>query len=270
MKLADVHPVFKNGVKTNVKNYRPVSVLSFSSKIFERLLHDQISSYMNKFLSKNLCGYRKGFSSQHALMIMTEKWRKSLDKKGFAGALLMDLSKAFDCLDHELLIAKLHAYGFSIDALELIFEYLKDRWQRVNMNKNFSSWSKLLMGVPQGSVLGPLLFNVYLNDLLWFTEGEVYNFADDTTLYGCAHQLDTLIDSLESDSAIALKWFKDNHMKLNPDKCKLIIAGHKASICSIKVGNAIIIEQDEVRLLGVKIDNRLSFKSHLEEKFKKS
>ena len=182
----------------------------------------------------------------------------------------MDLSKAFDCLDHELLIAKLHAYGFSIDALELIFEYLKDRWQRVNMNKNFSSWSELLMGVPQGSVLGPLLFNVYLNDLLWFTEGEVCNFADDTTLYGCAHQLDTLINSLESDSAIALKWFENNHMKLNPDKCKLIIAGHKASICSIKVGNAIIREQDEVRLLGVKIDNRLSFKSHLEEKLKKA
>jgi len=100
MKLADVHPVFKNGVKTNVKNFRPVSVLSFSSKIFERILHDQISCYINKYLSKNLGGYRKGFSSQHALMAMTEKWQKSLDKKGFTGAVLMDLSKAFDCIDH--------------------------------------------------------------------------------------------------------------------------------------------------------------------------
>ena len=83
-------------------------------------------------------------------MAMTEKWRKSLDKKGFAGALLLDLSKAFDCIDHELLIAKLYAYGFSKDAVELIFDYLKDRWQRVGINKNFRTWSELLMGVPQG------------------------------------------------------------------------------------------------------------------------
>ena len=140
LKLADVTPIFKKKDKTFVENYRPVSVLPTVSKIFERIMQKQISDYIGKFLSPFLCGYRKGFSTQYALLSLTEKWNLCLDKQGFAGALLMDLSKAFDTINHELLIAKLYAYGVSTDALEVLLSYLQNRWQRVKINTTFRSW----------------------------------------------------------------------------------------------------------------------------------
>ena len=271
LKLADVNPVFKKVDSTLVENYRPVSVLAYASKIFERIMQKQIMKFMNPHLSKNLCGYREGYSTQHALITMIESWRKSLDNKGYAGAILMDLSKAFDCINHELLLAKLNAYGFHESALQSIHCYLRNRWQRVKIHYSFSHWEELLLGVPQGSVLGPILFNIYLNDLLWFVnEGEVCNFADDTTFYCCNKDLKILLENLELDSSKAIEWFKMNYMKLNTDKCKLIVAGQKDHTVKVKVGDSNIDEQEWVKLLGVKIDNKLTFKIHLKEKLKKA
>ena len=125
-KLADVTPIFKKDVKLSKENYRPVSVLPAISKISEKLMLYQISDYMKDKLSIYLCGFRKGMSAQNCLLFMVEKWRKSLDKTGKCGVLLTDLSKAFDCLVHDLLIAKLRAYGFDYLALKLILSYLTD------------------------------------------------------------------------------------------------------------------------------------------------
>ena len=188
LKLADITPVFKKKNPLHKVNYRPVSVLPSISKVFEKLMQKQISGYINNYLSPYLCGYRKGFSSQQALMSLIENWKRVLDKKGFGGAVLMDLSKAFDTIKHDLLIAKLYAYGFSKESLKLLHSYLSNRWHRTKINKHFSSWQELIQGVLQGSVLGPALFNIYLNDLFYIAEStNVCNFADDTTFYVCMY-----------------------------------------------------------------------------------
>ena len=128
LKLVDVTPVFKKDDPFDKKYYRPVSVLPTISKIYEKLMQKQINNYITNYLSPYLCGYRKGYNTQQALVSLIEKWKKILDDKGFGGAVLMDLSKAFDTLNHELLIAKLHAYGFNRDSLKLINDYLSNRW----------------------------------------------------------------------------------------------------------------------------------------------
>ena len=264
LKLADITPSFKKEDPTSVKNYRPISVLPAMSKVYERLIQKQLVEFMDKRLSRYLCGYRKGYNSQYALVSLIERWKKTLDQQGYAAAMLMDLSKAFDTINHELLIAKLHAYGFSLQALKLVHSYLTNRWQRTKINRSFSSWTELLLGVPQGSVLGPLLFNIYINDLFWVNSlSEVCNYADDTTFYACNADLESVLHCLEHDSLLAVEWFENNYMQLNSDKCHLLISGFKHQIHWASIGDTKVWESSNEKLLGLTIDRDLKFDLHI-------
>ena len=156
LKLADVTPVYKKKPKNFLDNYRSVSILSNISKIYERCIYDQIQFFFDSLLSKYQCGFRRDYNAQHCLITLIEKWKKSVDNGGAFSALLTDLSKAFDFLPHGFLSAKLDAYCFDKSSLKLIHSYLSKRKQRVKINDTYSSWSKVLFGVPQGSILGPL------------------------------------------------------------------------------------------------------------------
>ena len=181
--------------------------------------------------------------------------KKALDQQHSAGGILTDLSKAFDSINHNLLIAKLEAYGFDKNSLTFILDYLKDRKQRTKINNSYSSWKDVKYGVPQGSILGPLLFNIFINDLFFFIENtKLANYADDNTTYSTGKDIETLLCTLQTETSKVLKWFHDNEMKSNDDKCHLIVANEEK--VSITLGQETIESSDSVVLLGINIDKK--------------
>ena len=157
--------------------------------------------------------------------------------------MLMNLSKAFN---HDFLIAKLHAYGFSNDSLNLLYSYLNNRWHRTKIDLKFSSRKELSQGIPQGSVLRPLIFVIYLNDLFFLSDfTDFCNFADETTFYACDIDLNSLIKRLEHDSFLAYEQFEYNNMRLNHDKCHLLVSGYKNENVWANIGTEKIWESNK-------------------------
>ena len=152
LKNANVTPVHKKDDPTDKTNFRPVSVLPLLSKVFERVIYNQLGKYMDTFLNKLLCGFRKAHSTQHALFKLLQRWQNELDNSGLVGTILMDLSKAYDCLPHDLIIAKFEAYGLSKSSLSLLLDYLTSRKQRVKIGSSYRVWHKIKRGIPQGSI----------------------------------------------------------------------------------------------------------------------
>ena len=195
-KVATVTPIFKKDDKLSKKNYRPISVLNVFSKVFKRHILNQMMPFFDKIQSKFISAYRSRYSSQHVLLRLIEEWRKCLDEIKVVGAILMDLSKAFDCLPHDLLIAKLEAYGLDRGALKLLLSYLNNRKQSVKVKGVKSILQLIKNSVPQGSILGPILFSIFINDIYYVLQSDLHNFADDNTISAIFDTVSGLVNSL--------------------------------------------------------------------------
>ena len=197
-----------------------------------RVIYNQVGKYIDAFLNKLLCGFRKAHFTQHSLFKLLQQWQYELDTSGLVGTILMDLSKAYDCLPHDLVIAKFEAYGLSKSSLSLLllslYTNLTSRKQRVRMGSSYSIWNEIKRGVPQGSILGPLLFSAFINDIFMFIEKtEICNFADDNTIYDCGEGLSNILENLKHDRKISLKWFRINSLQVNPGNFQFMILGKK-------------------------------------------
>jgi len=265
LKNAEVSAIYKKNDSLCKENYRPVSVLTALSKIFENILCDQLTLFFDNVLSELVAAYRSMYSTNNVLIKCVEEWKCALDNKMNVGCVAMDLSKAFDSIPHHLLIAKLKAYGISIDACNTIYSYLTSRKQRVKVNGTCSEWMCTKRGVPQGSILGPLLFNIYINDLIWLLQiwCHIFNYADDNTLSFSHSDPFVVKTNLERACAVAIEWFKSNYMKANADKFQFMMFQQNSDILSLSPNGNEIIASKEIKLLGLTIDKNLNFDVHI-------
>ena len=266
MKCAQVSPVYKNTDNLKKNNYRPVSVLTAISKTYETVLNDQMVNHFRVLFNDLLSAFRKLYSCQTLLIRFIDDLKSALDKNMKIGALFKDLSKAFDCLPHGLLIAKLHAYGLSTTACHLMFSYLKGHRQRVKISNSRSFWKLLSKDVSQGSILGPFLFNVFMNDLFLFIQNsKLYNYADGNSVIYSSPDINAILTNLKHDCENAIKWFGDNSMKANPDKFQfMVLSSDPLEQQRIEIENDItLLSEPRVKLLGVIVDDRLQFNDHI-------
>ena len=195
---------------------------------------------------------------------MIETWKKHLNKGEKIEIILMDLSKAFDTINHSLLLVKLDAYGFSRTSLKLMQSYLCNRQQRISINGSFSDWIELMAGVPQGSILGPLLFNIFLNDIFIFiSKCNLCNYANGNTLFSTGKDLNRIRRNLEMELMILHQWFHENHMTLNPGKCHYMVIGSRDLSHEIMLNNNQITSSNEEKLLGIFLDSKLNLQNHI-------
>ena len=270
-KLAEISPVFKCDNRLDKRKFRPVSILPCISTVTERLITKKFDSFVNAIFCDNISAYRKSFNTQSVVLRAVEDWKANLDKGLYVSAISTDLSKAFDVIPHGLLIAKLHAYGCNVKTVNLIYNYLRNRFQRVKLNNSRSDWSVIKKGVPQGSVLGPILFNIFINDIFLFVDScTIYNYADDNVLSCTANSSENLKQCLEQNVSNMLTWFNLNGMKANPDKFQLISFGNNNSLENICIGDSVISSQPVIKYLGIYVDENLTFHDHVSHICKKA
>ena len=272
LKLAEISPCFKKDNPLDKTKYRPVSILPCISKVMESAIDCQLSEYFYEKKAGFLSAYRKKYNTQSVLVKAIEDWRYALDNGKYCGAILMDLSKAFDVIPHGLLIAKMYAYGFNLDCTKFIKNYLDDRYQRVKIKQARSNWSMIKKGVPQGSILGPTLFNIFINDMLFCVQDvDIYNYADDNTISCTSDSPYELTCKLEQYGNKVTNWFSTNGMQANPDKYQAVVFGNKNDAPQyFTISGKNVMCNDNVKLLGIEIDCKLSFDHHVLQLCKKA
>ena len=269
-KNAEVTPIFKKKDRLCKENYRPVSVVPIMSKAFEQILSAQLMNYFKDIFDDMLSAYRKKYSCQSVLLKLTETWKHALDNKMYVGTVMADLSRAFDSMPHKLLVCKLHAYGLSIDSCKMIASYLKDRQQRVKIGEYRSEWKIVSKGFPQGSGLGPLLYNIFSNDLFYFMAMcDLFNYADDNTMTCNGSSSEEVMYKLKNDVTIVIDWFERNLMKANPDKFTVMFLTPTRAVDDfpeyLLVNDVSIARKNVTKLLGVVLDDKLLYNKHIEQ-----
>ena len=269
LKVAKVIPIFKTGSRTEVNNYRPISILSNFSKIFEKLIVARLTNFLKKqnILLDNQYGFRPKLSTTHAMLDVINGISSNMNKTQYTGLIFLDLKKAFDTVSHSILLQKLEHYGIRGNMLDLFTSYLSEHKQYVSINGSCSSMKIVKTGVPQGSNLGPVLFSVYVNDIFNHFKSTPVLYADDTCLNVKAHKLDLLETLMNQEMEIARQWMLANKLTINTSKTKAMVISPKIKKStfdySIKCGESLISVQQNIKYLGLIIDDKLNFKEHI-------
>ena len=268
LKLAKVVPIHKEGSKTDVSNYRPISLLATFSKIYEKLMHHRLLTFleMNNSLHEMQYGFRAGRSCEHALLTAQNSLLDSLNKKQVSLLLLIDFSKAFDMVDHEILLYKLQHYGIRGNTLKWLRSYLHDRKQYVSINGKNSSCRKITYGVPQGSILGPLLFIIYINDMPEIDKlAKFILYADDANIIITGKNTLEIEQKMIELNERLVRWVNSNGLMLNLKKTHFMIFSRQQIVQNptLKINNFQIKRVHEARFLGVIIDEKLTWSAHI-------
>ena len=271
---SNICPIFKKGKRDSVSNYRPISITCILCKVMEGIMKDHITDYFrdNSLFNTSQYGFIRGRSTTSQLLKMVDDWTSLLEQGGQIDVVYTDLEKAFDKVPHDYLIRKLKAYNLEDKVVGWIRSFLTDRRQRVVVNGAGSEWSGVASGVPQGSVLGPLMFIIYINDLVDYCgqNASILKFADDCKIYKHISNIQDSKD-LQMNLSKIVEWFNKNLMKLNVAKCKYVAYGRKIIKKNCyEINDETVDNEEKYKDLGVLFDEQLKFDSHIHDKINRA
>ena len=272
MKTSTVTPIFKQGITTDPTNYRPISVLAYFAKLLEKVMYQRLNNYINKMniLYPYQHGFRSGHSTSMSVINIQDKISHAIDKNEFSIGIFLDLSKAFDTVDHNILLKKLENYGVRGIPLSWFKDYLTNRMQQVKCNGIFSSFKSIKFGVPQGSLLGPLLFLIYINDLPNTSSVlQFILFADDSNVFISHNSYENMYQLLNNELELVSDWFKANKLSLNLLKTNYILFSSHRKLQpshqgSVLIDGTVIPQVKSVKFLGIYIDQHITWNDHID------